>query len=199
MDELYVVLSGRLRVYYLSDQGNLLTFAYWTAGTLVGTPAVYSEFHHLWNADAREPTQLMVAPQSQFKQLLATTPSLALGVIEALEFKAKRLGNLSQILATSSVPQRLKLLLLNLIDLYGRVEDGMTVLSVPFTQEELAGMVSASRPWVSSMLARLKQRRLLESSGRSLAFPSPERLRRLDFEDLLSGRKTIQDLRPVNH
>ena len=187
MDELFVLLSGRVRVYYISEHGNQLTFAYWTAGTLVGTPAIYREFKHLWNADAVEPSELLAAPCDDFTALLTTVPSLAVGVIEALEFKAKRLGNLSQILATSSVAKRLQLLLLNLIDLYGKNHDGTAVLTVPFTHEEIAGMVSASRPWVSSMLAQLKRSGLLSYSGRLMAFRAPERLRSLDFERMLKN------------
>ncbi len=185
--ELFIVQSGRLRVHYASENGSQLTFAYWTAGTLVGMPAIDGQFTHLWTADAVEVTDLLVAPRRPFRALMSGMPSLAIGVIEALEFKAMRLGNLSQILATSSVARRLQLLLLNLIALYGRRKGNEIVLSVPFTHEEISGMVSASRPWVSSMLSQLKYSELLAYSGRLMAFPDVDRLRLVDFEELTRG------------
>ena len=53
------MLRGRIRVYYTSAQGHQLTFAYWSEGTLVGTPGVRHTFEHMWNAEAAIDTELL--------------------------------------------------------------------------------------------------------------------------------------------
>jgi len=180
--ELFIVLRGRIRVYYISEQGNQLTFAYWSEGTLVGTPGVRDTFEHMWNAEASMESELLAIPGDQFSALLKDIPGLALGVIEALEFKARRLASLAQILATSSVPVRLQMLLINLAELYGVAQDGGWLISVPFTHEEIAGMVGASRPWVSTMMARMHVDGLLGDAGRLIFIPDLERFKRVDFK-----------------
>jgi len=181
---LFIVRRGRIRVFYSSEEGNLLTFAYWSEGTLVGTPAIYPSFDHQWNAVAAVDSELLAISRERFLALLHDMPALAIGVIEALEFKAKRLGNLAQILATSPVPRRLQLLLVNLLELYGEPRATGAILSVPFTHEEIAGMVGASRPWVSTMMAKLKQLDVVRSEGRLIAIPNVSQLKALDFASL---------------
>lgn len=126
-------------------------------------------------------SELYAFGRDRFVGMLREIPTLAIGVIEAIEFKAKRLANLAQILATSSVPARLKLLLVNLAALYGKQRPSGVLILVPFTHEEIAGMVGASRPWVSTMLARLKDVGALRIEGRLMAIPDLARLKRLDF------------------
>jgi len=182
MDELYIVLKGRIRVFYLSEGGNALTFAYWNDGTLVGTPAIWSGFDHQWSSEAAMPTELLAIERARFNELLTSSPDLAIAVIEALEFKAKRLGNICQILATNSASERLKLLLINLAELYGEFEsEDSAVVEEPFTQEEIAEMVGSSRTWTSSLLAEMRRRGLIEYHKGKLAIKSLRALRASRF------------------
>lgn len=182
MNELYVILKGRVRVFYLSEVGNSLTFAYWTEGTLVGTPAVWSGFVHQWSATAAEKTEVLAVNRERFNALLKTSSALSMAVIEALEFKAKRLGNICQILATNSVAERLKLLIENLAELYGESTGARGYkFESPFTQEDLAEMVGASRPWISSLLAEMKRRGIIEYNQRKFFVKNIEELRAAKF------------------
>ena len=184
LHELYIVLRGRIRVFHTSEQGNALTFAYWSEGTLVGTPGVRHVFEHRWNAEAAVESELLAISGEHFATLMHHIPALCFAVIEALEFKASRLANLAQILATSSVAERLKMLLLNLVDLYGANDSSGVVITVPFTHEEIAGMVGASRPWVSTMMTRMRSHGLLDAQRGRMRIPDPAVLQAADFNAL---------------
>ncbi len=172
---LYIVSSGRLRIYYLSGGGQTITFAYWQAGTLVGTPCIHRGFdRHYWTGEAAEPTELLSFDRGQFVAMMKTNPDLAMGVVEALEFKAKCLTNLFQLHTTSSVKERLRLALINMMDLYGEHTGEGIVITAPFSHSEIAQLVGASRQWVTHELGQLQREGIVRARNRRVIILRPD-------------------------
>src|ERR1700710_1244316 len=51
-DGIYLIESGRIRVFYTSPLGREITLAYWRAGNFVGGPEVFGGGIHQWSGIA---------------------------------------------------------------------------------------------------------------------------------------------------
>ncbi len=110
------------------------------------------------------------------RALVAAVPELAVAIVEALSFKVQWLSSLVQVLGTESVSRRLGHLLDTLCELYGAESDEGITINAPFTHEDLAAMVGASRQWVTMALARFQSRGVLKLGKRRIEVLRRDRL-----------------------
>jgi CRP-like cAMP-binding protein len=172
-DCVFIIQSGIIRTFFVAPKGREITLAYWRPGNLVGTPEVLSEGVHPWSGEAVVPTEVLLLKCSTLRSLIGEIPQLALGVIEALEFKGKCFSGMVQMLGTMTVSERIVESLRTLADVYGtRAADGI-VLRAPFTHEALANMVGASRQWVTMELHSLEKRGVIRISTRAITVIAP--------------------------
>src|ERR1700752_2890499 len=154
---IYLIESGRIRVFYTAPSGREITLAYWHQGNFVGGPEVFGSGVDLWSGAAVTDCSLVHFPGRVLRRLVLQIPSLAIGVIEGLAFKGKCYSALAQMLGTRSVIERLAHLLLHLADSYGvRQHDGI-VISAALTHADIAHMVGATRQWVTISLKRFEE------------------------------------------
>src|SRR5712671_8069140 len=124
-DGIYLIETGRIRVFYTAPSGRAITLAYWHPGNFVGGPEVFGSGVHLWSGVASTNSSVVLVPGKTLRTLVTQIPSLAIGLIEGLSFKGKCYSALAQMLGTRSVTERLAHLLLHLADAYGvRTEQG---------------------------------------------------------------------------
>src|SRR5262245_27397151 len=154
---IYLIESGRIRVFYNAPSGREITLAYWYPGNFVGGPDIFGPSVHLWSGVATNNSSVVQLPGKALRTLVMQIPALGIGLIEGLSFKGKCYSALVQMLGTRSVTDRLAHLLLHLVDAYGiKVPDG-TLIGAAFTHADLAHMVGATRQWVTISLNRLQE------------------------------------------
>ena len=176
----FIITDGVVRTYYLSPAGREVTMAFWSKGDLVGGPAFFGERPvHIWSAQAIEPTRVLAISSKALKDLAVELPAVALAIIDALSFKLHWVSLMLQTMGTESVTQRLATMLLRLSETYGApAEDGIE-LRYPFSQADLASMVGASRPWVSTMFGRLQKQGIVSIRNRRIVIMRPARLKEM--------------------
>jgi CRP/FNR family transcriptional regulator, cyclic AMP receptor protein len=153
---IYLIESGRIRVFYTAPSGREITLAYWNPGNFVGGPEIFGTGMHLWSGVAATNGSVVQIPGKALRTLVMQIPTLAIGLIEGLTFKGKCYSGLAQMLGTRSITERLAHLLLHLVDIYG-VEDADGILiGAAFTHADLAHMVGATRQWITISLKRLQ-------------------------------------------
>jgi CRP/FNR family cyclic AMP-dependent transcriptional regulator len=151
-DRLYVVLSGRLKVYLSDTEGKEIVIdtlgpnQFFGEMALEGGPRAASVM-------TIEACKLAVIEREQFKTFLANSPEAAYALIVAL---IRRASNLTRAIGS-----------LTLLDVYGRVarllldnaieEDGRIVVRDRMTQQEIAKRVDASRETVSRIFTDLRE------------------------------------------
>ncbi|WP_139839712.1 Crp/Fnr family transcriptional regulator [Oceanibacterium hippocampi] len=172
----FAIKSGMIRTYYSGPSGREITLAYWGPGNLVGTPEVLSKSVHVWSGTAVGPTEVYFFSGENMRQLISEIPRFAVAMIEALEFKGKCFSTLIHMLGTNSVPERLCLLLRNLVAIHGVEQKNGIVLGAPFTHEALAQMLGCSRQWVTISLDRLQTKGIVKVGNRSLLIRRPDLL-----------------------
>src|SRR5262245_9431308 len=161
---IYLIESGRIRVFYTAPSGREITLAYWHPGNFVGGPEVFGGGVHQWSGVATSNSSVVHLPGKDLRKLVVEVPNLAIGLIEGLTFKGKCYSALAQMLGTRSITERLAHLLLHLADLYGVKESDGILIGAAFTHADLAHMVGATRQWVTISLKRLHDKNIVVAS-----------------------------------
>lgn len=165
----YLIRSGLVRTYYVSPTGKEITIAYWSDGALVGGPNVFNEQStHIWSAQAVKDVMTLAIRGRDLEEISMKIPALAHYLIDTLTFKLHWVSVLLQTFGTESVRLRLAHLLRQLSEHYGIEYCGGTMIKHPFSHEELARMVGATRSWVSITLSSFKKEGILTCNGRHL-------------------------------
>ena len=176
----FVIVDGLVRTYYLSPVGREVTMAFWSNGDLIGGPAFFGERpRHIWSAQAIGPTRVLAISTSALKQLAQELPAVALGIIDALSFKLHWVSLMLQTMGTESVTQRLATMLLQLSETYGEPAEEGVAIRYPFSKADLASMVGASRPWVSTTFGRLQKQGIVAMRRRHIVIIRLAKLREM--------------------
>src|SRR6266702_3346690 len=86
-DGIFLIESGRIRVFYTSPLGREITLAYWHVGNFVGWPEVFGGGVHQCSGVAATTCAVVQLPGKELRTLATEIPSLAIGLIEGLTFK----------------------------------------------------------------------------------------------------------------
>src|SRR3954463_9701394 len=181
-DGIYLIETGRIRVFYTAPSGREITLAYWHPGNFVGGPEVFGGGVHQWSGVATSNSSVVQLPGKELRALVVDVPNLAIGLIEGLTFKGKCYSALAQMLGTRSITERLGHLLLHLTELYGVEDPEGILIGAAFTHADLAHMVGATRQWVTISLKRLQDKHVV-SVGKSKIV-----VRRLDVLQEMRGQ-----------
>jgi len=160
-DGIFVIETGRIRVFYTAPSQREITLAYWHPGNFVGGPEIFGGGVHQWSGVATSNSSVVLLPGKDLRKLVVEIPNLAIGLIEGLTFKGKCYSALAQMLGTRSITERLAHLLLHLVDLYGVKDADGILIGAAFTHADLAHMVGATRQWVTISLKRLHEKNVL--------------------------------------
>src|SRR5438445_51901 len=80
-DGIYLIETGRMRVFYTAPSGREITLAYWNPGNFVGGPEVFESGLHLWSGVAMTDCSAVHFPGKVLRRLVLQIPSLAIGII----------------------------------------------------------------------------------------------------------------------
>jgi CRP/FNR family transcriptional regulator, cyclic AMP receptor protein len=168
--ELFVVQAGRVAIANRSDDGRESLVALMEPGDLFGEMGL---FDGIRSADARalELSTVIAVPYGPVREALERQPSALWAVVELL---AARLRTVDEALADTvflDVPGRTAKRLLELAG------DG-DQFQLPVTQEELAGMVGASRERVNKAISQFVRLGWLEQQDRVYRIRDREQLSR---------------------
>ena len=145
-DELFVVLSGRIAIANKSIDGRESMVALMEEGDLFGEMGLFDGRGRSAEARALETSVVTAVPYGPVRNLYQDDPALLWRVVAML---AGRLRTMDAALADSVFLDVTGRTAKRLLDLAGDEDE----FSLPITQEELAGMVGASRERVNKAIA----------------------------------------------
>jgi CRP/FNR family cyclic AMP-dependent transcriptional regulator len=149
-DSLYVILSGRVRVFVSDEHGKDLVINVEGPGEYFGELAL-DEGPRSASVATLEPCKMAVIANEVLRGFLASHPEAALQLIRGLIARTRRTTESLKDLALLDVYGRVAKLLLEL----AREADGRLVIDERLTQQDIADLVSASREMVSRILKDL--------------------------------------------
>lgn len=150
-DSVFVILSGRVKVYVSDHEGREMVLDLYGAGDYVGEMSLDGQPRSA-SVMTLEPTVCSVVTRDALREAIAKNPDVAMALIARLIERAR--------IATDNVKN------LALMDVYGRVArlllslakeqpDGKLVVPEKMTQQDIADRVGASRDMISRIFKDL--------------------------------------------
>ena len=149
-DSLYVILSGRVKVFVSDEHGKDVVLRVEGPGEYFGELAL-DEGPRTASVGTLEPCKMAVIANDVVRGLLASHPEAALQLIRGLIGRMRYMTENLKDLALVDVYGRVAKLLLEL----ATEADGRLVIDQRLTQQDIADRVSASREMVSRILKDL--------------------------------------------
>jgi CRP/FNR family transcriptional regulator, cyclic AMP receptor protein len=179
----FIIQSGVIRTFYVSETGREVTLGYWSSGDIVGGPNIFGGGRHVWSAVANRRAEVLAISGADLKKIADADFKVMNWIVKVLEFKLRWLSILFQIHGTERVQNRLAKLLLMMGDLYGDELDGGIIIKLQISQADLATLVGASRQWTNKALANLRHDGAISMQGRHIVLRDPMALRTILSED----------------
>lgn len=148
---LYIVLSGKVRVFSSGDKSKEVTLMVQEAGSCFGEIALLSDEPRSASVSALEKTQCGVISKNDFIQWLIAHPEVAISLLGVLSEKVRSLTQKIKHLALSNVYERTIKVLLDMAQPQG---DALIIEARP-TQQQLATIVGASREMINKVMQEL--------------------------------------------
>ena len=174
-----LITSGRAKVVAATASGVETVLSLRGPGDLIGELTAMDDDRAPRTATvaALDPVVCRVVAARDFRELVAAHGGIA---VELLRMLAGRLRESSRRLVEFGgydTTRRLARLLTEMADAAGRTAGGRVVLPTGLTQEDLAGLVGASRESIARGLAALRTRGFVATGRRSVQVLDPEGLR----------------------
>jgi CRP/FNR family cyclic AMP-dependent transcriptional regulator len=169
--ELFVVVSGRIAIANKSVDGRESVISLMEQGDLFGEMPLFDGLMRSAEARALEASEVVAIPYAPLRGLYETQPELLWNVVALL---AGRLRSTDEALADSVFLDVTGRTAKRLLELAGDLDE----FSLPITQEELAGMVGASRERVNKAIASFVRLGWIEQSDRRYRITNRDQLTR---------------------
>src|SRR5580765_96653 len=149
-DSLFIVLSGRLKVYASNEAGKEIVIDFHGPGECVGEMSIDGSPRSA-SVMTTEASTCAIVSRAQFRDFLHEQPVVALYLIGKLIQRARRATESVKSLGLSDVYGRLVRLLNGL----AREADGKLVVAEKLTQQDIAERVGSSRDMISRLMKDL--------------------------------------------
>jgi CRP-like cAMP-binding protein len=167
--ELFVVVSGRVAIANRSEDGRESLVALMEHGDLFGEMPLFDFGQRSAEARALEPSEVLAIPYAPLRELYERRPDLLWRVVAML---AVRLRSMDAALADSVFLDVTGRTAKRLLELAGEDDE----FALPVTQEELAGMVGASRERVNKAIASFVKLGWIEQRDRHYVITNRQQL-----------------------
>ena len=163
-DSLFVILSGRVKVYSSNEAGREFVIDFHGPGEYVGEMTLDGEPRSA-SVMTVEPTTCAVVNRAQFRDFILAHPDFAMHLIDRLIHRLRvTTGNLKS-LALSDVYGRL----VRLLNTLCQDIDGRSIVPEKLTQQDIADRVGASRDMIGKLMKDLVAGGYLAVEDRTIA------------------------------
>ncbi len=179
-DRVYLLKSGRVKLYMLSDDGREITLAIMEPGDVFGETALVNPAARQVFAEALDDTTVAMLGLADFEALVRDRPDVALKVTQAIGRQLIHTQRQVESLAFADVSTRLARFLVEQVGTHGQPLNGGVPVRLPLalTHQEMANLLGTTRETLTSTLNRFVDAGLLAVEGRgTLLVLQPDALR----------------------
>ena len=162
-DSLYIILSGRVKVFASNEEGKEVVIDFHGPGEYVGEMSLDGAPRSA-SVITMEPTTCAIVNRAQFREFLLSHPDFALHLIEKLIHRVRVATENVKSLALSDVYGRL----VRLLNTLAQPSNGGWVVPEKLTQQEIAARVGASRDMIGKLIKDLSAGGYLSVEDRTI-------------------------------
>src|SRR6266516_1694740 len=144
-DRVVVLLSGRVKVSTVTADGKEVVLAFRGPGDLLGELSAIDGDARSATVGALEPVEAAVVPASEFRAFLAVHPRVAILLLEMLARRLRDADRKRVEFGAHDTLGRVAARLVELAERYGEPATDGVRITLPLSQEELAGWTGSSR------------------------------------------------------
>jgi CRP/FNR family cyclic AMP-dependent transcriptional regulator len=175
---LYIIESGQVRIFSLSETGQEISINIYGPGDLFGELSILDGLPRSAGAMAMERTVTLTLYRDDFLRCLEACPSMVKSIVAVLSRRLRYTTAYAETLAFLDVYGRVAAKLLELADRYGVAKAGAEQIELHLTQAELASWVVASRESVNKVLGTFRDQGLIQLEGQAITILDREALGR---------------------
>jgi CRP/FNR family transcriptional regulator len=168
---LYIIETGRVRLFKTSPSGREQVLGYETAGNSVAELPVFDGGNYPASASAVGETSLLLIRREDFHALCLEHPEVALNVLRVVGRRLRHLVGIVEELSFTTVRHRLAALLLRLAEQQGKRTPRGVEFTITASNQELAAHLGTVRELVSRNLSRLQAEGLIQLDGKNVVIP----------------------------
>ncbi len=174
----YVIRSGRVHLYCMTDEGKRLTVDMLDPGAVFGENVLLGMPHAGLHAETAEATVVDVVPAERMLELLHRVPRIGINLLELVGDRLRRSHELTEQVAFWTVDRRIISLILDLNERYGHPTiDGGSIINRVFTHADVAELVNARRETVGEVMKQLRASGCIDARKRRIVIIDEAALR----------------------
>lgn len=177
-NSLYLIESGKVRIFVLSDSGQEITFNTHGPEECFGELALLDGLPRSASAVSMDRTVCYVLQREDFLAVLESHPGMVRSILALLSGRVRHATEYAESLAFLDVQSRIAATLLALADRHG-VQKGGIEIDLRLTQADLASYVAATRESVNKALGSLRDRGYIAINGYTVTVTDAQGLRNL--------------------
>lgn len=177
-ETLFVLQSGRVRVYRALPEGRELTLAVLESGTVFGEMALTGQRLRASYAQAMEESEISTMCRTDVERLVLDKPAVGLQLVHLLSGRLAAYETRMEGLGLKEVPARLAGLILELVETQGIRDSAGYRIPTRYTHLQLGTMIGANREAVTRAFARLREAGTVEVRRRYVHVEDLEALER---------------------
>lgn len=175
-EQIFLLRSGRVRIYKLSPEGRALTLMVLEPVTIFGEMALLGQSLHDTFAEAMTECVIGLIGRDTMRGILERHPAVALAFMELMGRRLRAMEQKLADIAFKSVPQRLVSVLLSL----AAGSAGATPPAVVrYTHQQLADMIGSYRETVTKAIGDLREAGLIRIDEDAIILADLEQLQRM--------------------
>jgi CRP/FNR family transcriptional regulator, cyclic AMP receptor protein len=165
---LFLVLSGRIRIFKISHSGREQVLAIEGSGASIAELPVFDGGAYPASAMAVEPSGLVFVSRDDFRTVCLENPDLSLKVLQVVGSRLRRLVGIIEELSFTTLRHRLISWLLKEAKSHGQSSGQGVSFTLTVSHHELAAQIGTVRELVSRNMARLQAQNLIAMNGHEL-------------------------------
>lgn len=178
-DAVFIVKSGRLRITSYQEDGAEKQLYIAEKGAMVGESSCLNDVHYRFSAVAIVDSMVWRVPAGELLAAMEKDWQLTRRVISLLCRKKDVFYTQILDLSFKQATHRIASQLLNLCHQYGKKHEKGVCISIHFTQQDIAGIVNASRVTVGNVFNLFIDEGLLVREGKYFILTDPEAMSKL--------------------
>ncbi len=180
-DAIYLLKTGHVRLYKMTEEGKEITFAILGPGDVFGELALFDETHRHTFAETIDAAHICATSVNDFTRLMAHRPQLTMMVAREIARRRQAMETRLAGTAYGTIAGRLKFTLRHLAREHGtKLDSGATRIDLRLSHQELANMVGTTRETCTLELGKLQRQG-------ALGFDERHRLLITDVDRLQAG------------
>jgi len=177
-DRVVVLISGRVKVTRLTDEGKEIVLAFRGPGDLIGELSAIDGEPRSATVEAVEPVEALAVSSRDFRAFLIAHPEVSLTLLRMISHRLRDADRIRVEYGAHDTVGRVSARLVELADQYGEPVARGIRIGLSLSQEELAGWTGASREAVARALRTLREVGWVETERRRITVLDLDALRR---------------------